>query len=172
MEQENWLQSNFYKGKRVLVTGHTGFKGTWLCRILLQLGAQVTGYALMPPPFLSLFEISAVSDKINSIEGDVRDFARLKEVFELFDDDVRVPSAMEYLCEACVYAASRQKPDGIGILLEHLHDIPEKGYHCGCEGIVRILSKKKYRERFQESLAGASEDTQVLVREILQSFLR
>ena len=50
MEQENWLQSDFYKGKRVLVTGHTGFKGTWLCRILLQLGAQVTGYALMPPP--------------------------------------------------------------------------------------------------------------------------
>ena len=97
----------------------------------------------------------------------IRDLSRLKEVFELFDDDVRVPSAMEYLCEACVYAASRQKPDGIGILLEHLHDIPEKGYHCGCEGIVRILSKKKYRERFQESLAGASEDTQVLVKKIL-----
>ncbi|MEH2957027.1 CDP-glucose 4,6-dehydratase [Candidatus Merdisoma sp. JLR.KK006] len=88
MEQENWLQSNFYKGKRVLVTGHTGFKGTWLCRILLQLGAQVTGYALMPPPFLSLFEISAVSDKINSIEGDVRDFARLKEVFEQVQPEI------------------------------------------------------------------------------------
>ncbi|RKJ45835.1 hypothetical protein D7X98_05915 [bacterium 1XD8-76] len=103
---------------------------------------------------------------------DIRDLSRFKNVFELFNDETRVPSpmamtAMEYLCEACVYAASRQKPDGIGILLEYLHDIPEKGYHCGCEGIVRILSKKKYRERFQESLAGASEDTQVLVKKIL-----
>ena len=39
---------NFYSGKRVLVTGHTGFKGTWLCRLLLNMGAQVTGYSLQP----------------------------------------------------------------------------------------------------------------------------
>ncbi len=45
----NTFDVNFYKGKRVLVTGHTGFKGSWLCRILLDLGAEVTGYALEAP---------------------------------------------------------------------------------------------------------------------------
>lgn len=43
------LDMNFYKGKKVLVTGHTGFKGTWLCRILINAGAEVTGYSLKPP---------------------------------------------------------------------------------------------------------------------------
>lgn len=88
MEPKNWLQSDFYKGRRVLVTGHTGFKGTWLCKILLQLGAEVTGYALKPPTIPSLFEISKVSDKINSIEGDVRDFPHLKEVFEQVQPEI------------------------------------------------------------------------------------
>lgn len=88
MEPKNWLQANFYKGKRVLVTGHTGFKGTWLCKILLQLGAEVTGYALKPPTVPSLFEISKVSGRITSVEGDVRDFFRLKEVFERVQPEV------------------------------------------------------------------------------------
>lgn len=88
MEPKNWLQADFYKGKRVLVTGHTGFKGTWLCKILLQLGAEVTGYALKPPTVPSLFEISKVSGRITSVEGDVRDFFRLKEVFERVQPEV------------------------------------------------------------------------------------
>lgn len=88
MQQENWLQSDFYRGKRVLVTGHTGFKGTWLCKILLQQGAEVTGYALKPPTNPSLFAISGVADKINSIEGDVRDFSHLKEVFEKVQPEI------------------------------------------------------------------------------------
>ncbi len=82
------MEPDFYKGRRVLVTGHTGFKGTWLCKILLHLGAEVTGYALKPPTIPSLFEISKVSDKINSIEGDVRDFSHLKEVFEQIQPEI------------------------------------------------------------------------------------
>lgn len=82
------MEPDFYKGRRVLVTGHTGFKGTWLCKILLHLGAEVTGYALKPPTIPSLFEISKVSDKINSIEGDVRDFPHLKEVFEQVQPEI------------------------------------------------------------------------------------
>lgn len=88
MQQKDWVQSDFYKGRRVIVTGHTGFKGTWLCKILLQLGAEVTGYALKPPTVPSLFEISGVSDKINSIEGDVRNFSHLKEIFEQVQPEV------------------------------------------------------------------------------------
>ena len=48
---------SFYKGKKVLVTGHTGFKGSWLCRLLLKLGAEVTGYALEPPTQPDLFQL-------------------------------------------------------------------------------------------------------------------
>ena len=72
----------FYKGKRVLVTGHTGFKGTWLCRILALAGAQVTGYALEPPTDPSIFEQTGLGQTMNSVIGDIRDLAHLKAVFE------------------------------------------------------------------------------------------
>jgi len=63
---------DFYKNKKIFLTGHTGFKGTWLCRILLQAGAEVTGYALQPPTTPSLFEQTDTKKNINSIIGDVR----------------------------------------------------------------------------------------------------
>jgi CDP-glucose 4,6-dehydratase len=64
---------DFYKGKKVLLTGHTGFKGTWLCRMLLQAGAEVTGYALEPPTVPSLFVQTGTEKDIRSVNGDVRD---------------------------------------------------------------------------------------------------
>ena len=73
---------NFYKSKKILITGHTGFKGSWMCKVLEMAGADVTGYALKPPTNPSLFEILGVKDKINSIIGDVRDLDHLKRVFE------------------------------------------------------------------------------------------
>lgn len=73
---------NFYNGKKVLVTGHTGFKGSWLCRILVGVGAEVTGYSLESPTEPDLFSIAGLEEKINSIIGDIRDFERLKNVFD------------------------------------------------------------------------------------------
>lgn len=73
---------NFYNGKRVFVTGHTGFKGAWLCRILTKFGAEVTGYSLEPPTDPSLFELAKIDTDINSIIGDVRDFDSLKNAFD------------------------------------------------------------------------------------------
>jgi len=75
------MDLSFYQGKRVLVTGHTGFKGTWLCKILVQAGAVVTGYALKAPTKPNLFEISGLERQIASVIGDVRDLAHLQEVF-------------------------------------------------------------------------------------------
>jgi CDP-glucose 4,6-dehydratase len=63
---------DFYKNKKVFLTGHTGFKGTWLCRILLQAGAEVTGYALEPPTTPSLFIQTGTEKDIHSISGDIR----------------------------------------------------------------------------------------------------
>lgn len=76
------LDMSFYRGKRVLVTGHTGFKGTWLCRILVGAGAIVTGYSLQPPTNPSLFELSGIKDCMTSVIGDVRDLEKMKQTFE------------------------------------------------------------------------------------------
>lgn len=73
---------DFYRGKRVLVTGHTGFKGTWLCKMLIDAGAKVTGYALKPPTSPNLFEISGITEYMNSVIGDVRNKDELLSVFE------------------------------------------------------------------------------------------
>ena len=74
--------SEFYDGKKVLLTGHTGFKGSWLSRMLLKAGAVVTGYSLEPPTDPSLFDIAGLSYEMNSIIGDIRDLEYLKKVFE------------------------------------------------------------------------------------------
>ena len=71
----------FYRGKRVFLTGHTGFKGAGLSRILQLLGAEVTGYALTPPTEPSLFDLAHISDGMVSVIGDVGDAARLSEAF-------------------------------------------------------------------------------------------
>ena len=71
----------FWKGKKVLVTGHTGFKGTWLCRMLVNAGATVTGYSLEPPTEPNLFNLAGLDERMTSIIGDIRDFEHLKQVF-------------------------------------------------------------------------------------------
>lgn len=73
---------DFFLGKKVLVTGHTGFKGTWLCRMLVNAGATVTGYSLKPPTNPNLFELAGLEGKINSIIGDIRDYKHLVAVFK------------------------------------------------------------------------------------------
>ena len=72
---------SFYKGKRVFITGHTGFKGSWLCRMLLDAGAQVTGYSLPAPTQPNLFELAGLTGRMKSVIGDVRDMETLKQAF-------------------------------------------------------------------------------------------
>lgn len=73
---------SFYRGKRVFVTGHTGFKGAWLCRMLALAGAEVTGFSLNPPTEPSLFEIAGIARDVHSVIGDIRDYAALKAAFD------------------------------------------------------------------------------------------
>lgn len=79
---------NFYKGKRVFVTGHTGFKGSWLCKMLVSAGAVVTGYSLNPPTEPSLFEIAGIERDITSVIGDIRDYAVLKAAFDAAQPEI------------------------------------------------------------------------------------
>lgn len=73
---------NFYKNRKILVTGHTGFKGSWLCRILVQAGAEVTGYSLEAPTKPNLFELADLQNRMNSVIGDIRDREHLLKVFK------------------------------------------------------------------------------------------
>lgn len=73
---------DFYRGKRVFVTGHTGFKGSWLCRMLLDAGAQVTGYSLPAPTQPALFSMAGLAGQITSVIGDVRDLPALERAFD------------------------------------------------------------------------------------------
>lgn len=72
--------SNAYRGRRVLLTGHTGFKGSWLAEWLLRLGAEVTGYSLIPPTTPALFAQLQLATRLDHIVGDVCDLPKLKEV--------------------------------------------------------------------------------------------
>lgn len=79
---------SFYKGKKVLVTGHTGFKGSWLCKILVNAGADVTGYSLNPPTMPSLFDVAGISGDIYSVIGDIRDLPALKTTFDAVQPEI------------------------------------------------------------------------------------
>lgn len=81
------LGLSFYRGKTVLVTGHTGFKGTWLCKILINAGAKVIGYSLEAPTNPNLFSLAGIEDKMVSVIGDIRDFNNLKEIFDRYQPE-------------------------------------------------------------------------------------
>lgn len=82
------MDLSFYKNKRVFVTGHTGFKGSWLCAMLIKLGAIVTGYSVGTPTTPSLFEIAKIEKDIVSITGDIRDYKSLKNAFDMAQPEI------------------------------------------------------------------------------------
>lgn len=86
---------DFYKGKKVLITGHTGFKGSWLSKILSLAGAEVTGYSLEAPTNPNLFEIAEVEQNMNSIIGDIRNLNQLSEVFKQTQPEIVVHLAAQ-----------------------------------------------------------------------------
>lgn len=96
---------SFYKGKRVLVTGHTGFKGAWMCRVLVDAGAILTGYSLEAPTQPNLFALAGVEDNMTSVIGDVRDLAHLMEVF-----DQTQPELVLHLAAQPIVRTSYEQP--------------------------------------------------------------
>ena len=86
---------DFYKNRKVLITGHTGFKGSWMCKLLIDAGADITGYALNPPTNPSLFGICELSSQMNSIIGDIRDLKHLKQVFQEVKPEIVIHMAAQ-----------------------------------------------------------------------------
>ena len=129
-----------YRGKRVLVTGHTGFKGAWLTLWLAELGAEVTGYALAPlQP--SLFEQAGVENYCRHLEGDVRDRLALKRAFEAASPEIVFHLAAQALVRRS-YAEPLETIEinvvGTANVLEMARQVP------GARAIVVVTSDKCY----------------------------
>lgn len=93
----NQLFNGIYKGRKVLVTGHTGFKGSWLCLLLNKLGADIYGYSLMPPTQPSLYVEARIEQLITSYTGDVRDLSYLQQVMREVQPEIVIHMAAQPL---------------------------------------------------------------------------
>ncbi len=91
------VNTGFWRGKRVLLTGHTGFKGSWLSLWLQSMGARVVGYALTPPTNPSLFEVAEIGKGMTSLIGDIRDLERLRAVFAEHKPEIVIHMAAQPL---------------------------------------------------------------------------
>jgi CDP-glucose 4,6-dehydratase len=133
---------NIYSNKRVLITGHTGFKGSWLILWLSQIGAKVIGYSLQPPTEPSHFQLLRMD--INSITGDVRDEVRLKQVFQ-----EQQPEIVFHLAAQAIVRLSYNDPvDTFTSNVMGTVNVLEAARACGSiRAVVNVTSDKCYENQ-------------------------
>ena len=138
------MQAEFWRGKRVLITGHTGFKGGWLTLWLNRLGSVLSGYSLAPPTVPSLFDVAGVGACIESQTGDIADFDRLLNCVARVQPDVIFHMAAQSLVRA-----SYQDPVGTfrTNVLGTVHVIEAARKVGSAKCIVNITSDKCYENR-------------------------
>ena len=138
------MNLSFYRGKRIFITGHTGFKGSWLCRMLIGVGAEVTGFSLQPPTEPNLFTLAEVAPNMQSIIGDVRDYNALLEAMQ-----AAKPEIVFHLAAQPIVRDSYKDPRytyetnvmGTVNLLECVRQIP-----C-VKSVVNVTTDKVYQNR-------------------------
>jgi CDP-glucose 4,6-dehydratase len=138
------MNPTFWHGKRVLLTGHTGFKGSWLSLWLQSLGAQVTGYALAPPTKPSLFEIAEVAQGMSSVIGDICDLAKLQAVFTEYQPEIVIHMAAQPLVRYSYQNPVDTYSTNVMCtvhLLEAVRNTP------GVKAVVNITTDKCYENR-------------------------
>ncbi|MCG2586637.1 CDP-glucose 4,6-dehydratase [Massilia sp. TS11] len=138
------MTPGFWRGKRVFVTGHTGFKGSWLCLWLQQLGAEITGFALPPATTPSLFEVARVGEGMHSVIGDVRDAAALGAALRAAQPEIVLHLAAQALVRPS-YAdpAGTFSTNVMGLvnLLDAVRQTP------GIRAVVNVTSDKCYENK-------------------------
>lgn len=147
------MNKTFWQGKRVFLTGHTGFKGSWLSLWLQSLGAEVTGYALNPPTNPSLFEVAKVANGMNSIIGDIRDLHSLQNAVYHARPEVVIHMAAQPLVR---YSYSNPVETYATNVMGSVHLLEAIRNTKGIKVVVNVTSDKCYENR--EWLWGYRED--------------
>lgn len=134
----------FYHGKKILITGHTGFKGAWMCCVLQVFGADVTGYALEVPTEPALFSLAGLKNRIKSVEGDIRDLRHLENEFRKVQPEIVIHMAAQPLVresyERPVYTYETNVMGTVHIL-ECMRQIP-----C-VKSFVNVTTDKVYKNK-------------------------
>lgn len=138
------LTPEFWNGKRVFITGHTGFKGSWLCLWLGRLGAKVVGYSLPPPTDPSLFELARIAETIEHVHGDVTDRAALGAALKAAQPEIVIhmaaQSLVRYSYDHPVETFATNVLGSVN-LLDAVREVP------GVRAVVMVTSDKCYENK-------------------------
>lgn len=141
------MDLSFYKNKKVLITGHTGFKGSWMSMVLLQLGAVVSGYSLLPATKENLYDLCDLDGKMNSYIGDIRDLNRLQEVFNEVKPEIVIHMAAQPIVresyKAPVYTYETNVMGTVNVL-ECVRNTPS------VKSVINVTTDKVYKNIEQE----------------------
>ena len=138
------MSAEFWQGKRVLLTGHTGFKGSWLSLWLQSMGAHVVGYALAPPTNPSLFDVAEVSKGMTSITGDIRDLAHLRKVFAEHKPEIVIHMAAQALVRYSYIEPVETYSTNVMGTVNLLEAVRSAG---SVKAVVNVTSDKCYENR-------------------------
>lgn len=141
---ENMVSPSFWANRVVLLTGHTGFKGSWLSLWLQAMGARVIGYALAAPTHPSLFDAANVAEGMVSIESDIRDFAALSAVFEEYQPEIVIHLAAQSLVR---YSYANPIETYSTNVMGTVHLLEAARLTSSVRAIVNITSDKCYENR-------------------------
>ncbi len=134
----------FWRGKRVFLTGHTGFKGSWLSLWLQSMGAEVTGYALNPPTNPSLFEVANVGEGMTSVIGDVRDLSLLQKTMQDANPEIVIHMAAQPLVR---YSYANPVETYATNVMGSVHLLEAVRNTKGVKAVVSVTSDKCYENR-------------------------
>lgn len=136
--------NNFYPGRKVLITGHTGFKGSWLALWLASLGAEVTGYALAPPSDPNLFNILHLDDAITHVTGDIRDEEKMADVFRISRPDIVFHLAAQSLVKRSYLEPKLTYETNVIGTVNLLEAVKKSGRRMA---VINVTSDKCYENR-------------------------
>lgn len=147
------MNVNFWQGKKVLVTGHTGFKGSWLCLWLQKLGAEITGFSLNIPSQPSLYEQAQVAENMTCIMGDIRNISHLKAIFTQAQPEIVFHLAAQSLVRESYQDPIETYSTNVMGTLNVLEAIKETS---SVKSVVMVSTDKCYENK--ESTTGYTEE--------------